>query len=48
MADEQADLQRRFTSIIRYVNILRRQIVDVGHEPAPIPSDLDLSGFDFD
>lgn len=48
MKAEQADLQIRFTSIIRYVNILRRQLVDVGHEPAPIPEDLDLSGFNFD
>lgn len=48
MKEEQANLERRFTSIIRYVNILRRQLLDVGHEPAPIPSDLDLSGFNFD
>lgn len=41
-------LQQRFTSIIRYVNILRNQIKESGMEPAAIPSDLDLSGFDFD
>ncbi len=41
-------LQIRFTSIIRYVNILRRQVSDAGMEPHPIPEDLDLSGFNFD
>lgn len=48
MQTEQEELQRRFTSIIRYVNILRRQILDLDHEPAPLPEDLDLSGFNFD
>jgi HAMP domain-containing protein len=48
MKAEQENLEARFTSIIRYVNILRRQILSVGHTPAPIPEDLDLSGFNFD
>lgn len=48
MRAEQANLEARFTSIIRYVNILRQQLLSVGHEPAPIPDDLDLSGFNFD
>lgn len=45
---ELSALQIRFTSIIRYVNILRRQVSDAGLEPHPIPDDLDLSGFNFD
>lgn len=48
MRAELTALQMRFTSIIRYVNILRRQVSDSGSEPAPIPADLDLSGFNFD
>ena len=46
MGSELEKLTARFTSLIRYVNILRRQVYESGHEPHPVPSDIDFKFVD--